>query len=113
MKQLFLIVIIFAFASCKKDDGLPKDIPDCIKTNIEIEKQNTYGASAVTEYLFQGKIVYAVIPSNLIADAATEIHDESCKRICFIGGFGGPAVSQCNGENFFDKAVKKRVIWTR
>lgn len=99
--------------SCKKEDGLPKDIPDCLKQTIETAKQYEYGISEVVEYEYQGKIVYAHSPSLKIADAATPIYDITCNYICSVGGFGGPMINQCNGENFFQKAIKKRVIWTR
>lgn len=107
------ILSLLICLSCKKDDGLPADIPGCIKLTIEAAKQDTYGISDVTEYEYQGKIVYALTPSTLIADASTPIYDQTCKQICSVGGFGGPAINQCNGENFFQKAIKKRVIWTR
>ena len=115
MKRLSFITVLklLLVLSCKKDNGLPSDIPGCIKLTIESAKQNTYGISNVTEYEYQGQIVYALTPSALIADGSTPIYDKTCKEICSVGGFGGPMISQCNGEKFFDKAIKKRVIWTR
>jgi hypothetical protein len=31
--------------------------------------------------------------------------------MCNIGGYAGPRNSNCNGENFFEKALFKRKIW--
>jgi hypothetical protein len=106
---LSLLIVL----SCKKEDGLPKDIPDCLRQTIETAKQNEYGIEEVVEYEYQGQIVYAHTPSSKIADTATPIYDVTCNYVCSVGGFGGPMISQCNGEKFFDKAIKKRVIWTR
>jgi len=68
----------------------------------------------VEEYLFQGKLVYAFQPDETkIADGSTTVKDADCNILCHIGGFGGPSVNLCNGENFFQLAVLKRTIWKK
>ena len=67
----------------------------------------------VDEYEFQGKTVYAFVPDNSMADAATEIKDGNCTTLCSVGGFGGPAINQCNGVAFFPNATFKRNIWRK
>ena len=68
----------------------------------------------VEEYQFQNKLVYAFQPDEKkIADGATTIKDSDCNTICHIGGFGGPSVNRCNGENFFQLAVLKRTVWKK
>lgn len=69
---------------------------------------------SVKEYEFQGKLVYAFEPdTRRIADGSTTIKDAGCKTLCNVGGFGGMAINQCNGGNFFKEAVYKRPIWEK
>ena len=57
---------------------------------------------SVKEYEFQGKLVYAFEPdTGKIADGSTMIKDANCNTLCNVGGFGGMAINQCNGGNFF------------
>jgi hypothetical protein len=68
----------------------------------------------VDEFLFQNKLVYAFLPDgNIIADGSTVIKDANCTTLCNVGGFGGPQINQCNGENFYQQAVLQRTIWKK
>lgn len=82
----------------------------CIKSFIDSNK-TTWQVGSVEEYEFQGKLVYAFTPSKNIMDGTTLIKSASCNNLCNIGGFAGPRNSNCNGDNFFEKAVFKRKIW--
>jgi len=69
---------------------------------------------SVKEYEFQGKLVYAFEPdTRKIADGSTTIKDGNCNTLCNVGGFGGMAINQCNGGNFFKESVYKRTIWEK
>jgi hypothetical protein len=118
MNKLFFILYtgFTLMASCKKDKiVIAANIPPCIREQIEqlaADPNNTIGS--VDEYTFQNVTVYAFEPdSRIIADGSTTIRDAACKNICSIGGFGGPAINLCNGENFFQKAVLVRNIWKK
>ena len=109
----FFSILLLLFVSCKKD--IAPGIPGCIKNEINANKDNpNWEVGRVSEYEFQGQVVYAFIPDgNIVADGSTTIKDASCNTICTIGGFGGPAVNECNGQNFYDHSVLKRNIWTK
>ncbi len=111
--QLFVIALIVFNAACKKCD-VAKDVPSCVENSIRENKNNpNWQFGGVDEYEFQGKLVYAYSPSKNIADGSTSVVTDNCVSLCSVGGFGGPAINQCNGENFFQKAVFKRNIWKR
>ncbi len=117
MKQLSAIifcVLATSLSSCKKCT-VAGDIPACIKNNIENnrDKENWYVAS-VEEYRFQNKLVYAFNPDHkIIADGATFVISLQCDTLCTVGGFGGPDILLCNGDNFSQKAVLVRKVWSK
>ena len=82
----------------------------CIQTFIDSNKA-TWQVGSVEEYEFQGKLVYAFTPSKNIMDGTTLIKSAACADLCSVGGFAGPRNSNCNGDNFFEKALFKRKIW--
>ncbi len=117
MKALLIIVFIlaaFAYAGCEKSD-FPPDIPPCIKDTINVYKNKPdWLIGNVEAYSFQGKIVYAFNPDNKrIADGQTYVVNSDCGIMCAVGGFGGPSINLCNGDNFFQKAVFIRKIWEK
>ena len=118
MKGTLLIIVsllmIFA-TSCKSSYGISPGTPRCISDEIaNNQKKDDWMIGRVEEYQFQGKLVYAFQPDEKkIADGATTIKDANCTTLCNIGGFGGPSVNLCNGENFFQFAELKRIIWKK
>ena len=116
MRQLLFVCMVSATvitAACKKscDD---KNIPGCVKDEIEANKNNDdWEVGGVDEYKFQGQTVFAFTPDERIADGATTIKTVDCVFLCSVGGFGGPSINMCNGENFFEKAVFIRNIWKK
>jgi hypothetical protein len=118
MKGIILILfgIPLIFATCRKSSyGIAADAPRCIYDEITQNQNNeNWMIGSVEEYQFQNKTVYAFQPDEKkIADGATVIKDAGCNTICHVGGFGGPSVNLCNGENFFQLAVLKRTIWKK
>ena len=109
----FLSLLVLLLVSCKKD--IAHGTPACIKSEINTNKNDpNWEVGSVSEYEFQGQLVYAFSPDgNIIADGTTTIEDASCNTLCTIGGFGGPAVNECNGQDFYAYAVFKRNIWTK
>ena len=115
MRQLsifFIVVLLLVLQSCSKDN-IATNTPACIRKEIKSHDKN-WKIGSIDEYLFQNRVVYAFAPDGrIIADSSTEIKDENCNQICTVGGFGGPQIKQCNGENFFQTAVFKRSIWKK
>ena len=118
MKGLFFIVLGIVpvlLTGCKSSHGIAAGTPKCIYQEINQNRNNgDWMTGRVEEYLFQNKMVYAFQPDERkIADGAMTIKDQHCTTICHVGGFGGPSVNLCNGENFFRLAVLKRTIWKK
>ncbi|MFT3705439.1 MAG: hypothetical protein QM802_23930 [Agriterribacter sp.] len=108
------LLAICIIAGCKKKDII-EGVPSCINTKVENIKDdpNQYYIGKVSEYLFQGNIVYTFEPDDRIMDAGTVIINTSCDTVCNVGGYGGPDVVLCNGVKFYDNAVLKRTIWEK
>jgi len=110
---LFLFLIITISGACQKMKTGSSNIPRCIQTYIDSIKNNPgRQVGIVEEYEFQGKLVYAFGPSKNLRDGSTLIKTSDCKDLCNVGGFAGLKNNQCNGDNFFEKSVLKRKIWT-
>jgi hypothetical protein len=114
MKYAAIIALILcSITGCKKKAS-PPGTPSCIEETIQSNKNNSnWPIGRISEYEYQGKLVYTFEPDQRIADASTRIYTDSCAPLCQVGGFGGPNVAMCNGENFYQKAVLKRIIWGR
>ncbi|HEX8333359.1 MAG TPA: hypothetical protein VF622_12085 [Segetibacter sp.] len=115
MKALVLsLVAVVTFYGCDKS-VVQLGTPSCIKQLIWANKINpNWRVEKVEEYEFQGKLVYAFQPDHKrIADGATRIVSADCKQLCYVGGFGGPDITLCNGVNFYQNAVLKREIWSK
>lgn len=109
-----IIIILSVLISCKRPD-IASNIPPCIYKEIAGNKSDPrWYTGSIQEYLFEGKIVYAFNPDNkIIADGATVIKDKNCNTLCSLGGFGGPKINMCSGENFWQTATLKRTIWKK
>jgi hypothetical protein len=115
MKVLIICLIAFVtFGGCDKSFG-PPGTPSCIEQLIWVNKINpNWRIEKIEEYEFQGKLVYTLQPDHKkIADGATRILSADCKQLCYVGGFGGPDITLCNGVNFYQNAVLKREIWSK
>jgi len=117
MSKLFLlclIVSILLVPACRKSkrDHIADNTPGCIREKIRHEARQEYGLSKVDEYLFNNQVVYALVPSQRIADASTEIKRPDCSTLCFVGGFVAGS-QRCDGRDFNQAAVFQRNIWKR
>lgn len=118
MKGILLIMLatLSFSATCRRSaTGIAPGVPECIRAEISNNQLNeNWMTGTVEEYEFQNNLVYAFQPDETrIKDGATTIKDKDCNTLCHIGGFGGPAVNQCQGENFFQKAILKRIVWKK
>lgn len=108
------MAVILLVPACRKSkrEHIADNTPRCIREIIQQEARQPNGLSKVDEYLFDGRTVYALVPSLNIADVPAEIKRPDCTRICFVGGF--VAGSQlCDGRDFNQVAVFQRNIWKR
>ena len=112
---VFSLLLLVTLACAKHKPDIASNIPACIKNEIEKNFENSnWAIGRVEEYRFQFKTVYAFLPDEkIIADAATQIMDSDCQLLCEVGGFGGPGVNLCNGDNFYQSATLVRVIWEK
>lgn len=112
MKILFLssILSFFLFSiQCDKDD--PKsEMPGCLKDKIAIlAKEDCPSVSRVLQYQFQGETVYVIYPKSCGADLTSEIVDQDCKTICYLGGIIGNVT--CDGVIFEDLATGEKQVY--
>ena len=110
MKWITLLAIVTVFGANCQTTKNKATLSTCIQTFIDSNK-TTWQVGSVEEYEFQGKLVYAFTPSKNIMDGTTLIKSASCVDLCSVGGFAGLKNSNCNGDNFFEKAIFKRKIW--
>ena len=108
--KLLLALLVLTLATNCGTTRVQRPVSSCIQNYIEANKGN-WQVGSVEEYEFQGKLVYAFTPSSNIKDGTTLIKSADCKDMCNIGGYAGPRNSNCNGDNFFEKALFKRKIW--
>jgi len=111
LKSYLLLIFIFGLilTSCKKID-VPSDTPVCIKKKIrKLLNEDCPSVKTVYQYNFQGQTVYAFNPKDCGADLSSEIVDNNCNNICWLGGISGNMV--CNGDTFFKAATNERLIW--
>lgn len=115
MKLAFILLLTILTANACHNPDIAKGVPRCIYREISAgRKDSNWMTGTVKEYVFQNRTVYAFEPDiTKIADGATTIKDGECNTLCNIGGFGGMAINQCNGDNFFKAAVYKRTIWEK
>jgi len=109
-KYIFNILILMTilFSSCKKE----KRIPSCINNKVNEFKNiiscNT--GSNVKQYEFQSKLVYVFDPGTCGADMSSEVLDENCNVLGYLGGITGNTT--IDGLDF-SNANYKSTIWSR
>jgi hypothetical protein len=107
MRSLILISLL-ALIACRHLD-VPEKAPACIERKIAAFLPETCeeGAS-VKEYLFQNRKVYVFDHGTCGADMTSEVADERCNTLGYLGGITGN--TQINGEEF-SHATLVRTIW--
>ena len=110
MKKYILIIAAIALVSCQKDDF---GLSDCLNQKIEDFKNGDYACSEdanVKEYEFLGEKVYVFDPGTCGADMTSEVIDEDCNSLGFLGGIAGNI--EISGTNF-SEAIARKIIWKR
>lgn len=109
-KQILLInaLVLSLLMACKKESKTP----DCIDKKIEEFKFyiSCSIGSNVKEYQFQSKRVFVFDPGTCGADMTSEVIDENCNSLGYLGGIAGN--TKINGEDF-SNARLTRTLWTR
>lgn len=96
------------FFACKKSE----ETPSCIDSKITEFKHviSCNQGTNVKEYKFQSNRVYVFDPGTCGADMTSEVMDENCNSLGFLGGIAGN--NTINGESF-DHAKYIRTVWKR
>lgn len=104
----FVFVSTLMLASCNK----PKDgTPDCIVENINsFDNDSNCDDIKVDKYTFQGGDVYVFEPGTCGNDMTSEVMDENCVNLGYLGGIAGN--QEINGEDF-SNAVFIENVWKK
>ncbi|HIP32755.1 MAG TPA: hypothetical protein EYG86_08345 [Crocinitomicaceae bacterium] len=111
MKKIIgiLTFALVALSSCSKDAEDP--VTDCLQDKLLTFDTNVAcnNGATVKEYTFQNKTVFAFDPGVCGADLTTEVLNESCGTIGYLGGITNN--DTIAGDHFGNTAVFVRQIW--
>ncbi len=110
-KIIFIAVLVLTFLfSCSKEK-VAKGTPTCIKQKIdEFSKTECNDGVKVDEYKFEGDVVYVFEPGYCGADMTSEVIDEDCNTLGYLGGIAGN--TKINGVEF-SKANFVKNTWKK
>jgi len=112
-KHFLFLLVLFGLNSChRRMHDNPKALkPGCIDKAVEnFSKTDCDKNPNVKEYTFQGRHVFVFDPGTCGADMTSEVMDQECKTLGFLGGFTGNV--KINGEDF-SNAVYIKTIWEK
>ncbi len=111
LSNIFLTFLLLFLLMCcnSKNKTQTSAKPNCIEMKIvDFKKTACHVGASIKQFNFQNKTVYAFLPGNCGADMTTEVIDENCKTLGFLGGIMGN--TQINGEKFpINQSTK--IIW--
>ena len=108
--SLSILFVAFFNTSCSKLD-IKKGTPSCVKNKIQDFNSTACEEGAnVKSYEFQAMTVFVFDPGTCGADMTSEVIDEECNTLGYLGGIMGN--STINGESF-ESAEFKCVIWEK
>lgn len=112
MKKIFtlLILSLLTMVACEKEDF---GLSDCLDNKIKEFKNSEYACdngANVKEYRFKGEIVYVFDPGLCGADMTSEVIDQDCNFLGYLGGIVGNVM--IDGTDF-SESVFIRIIWER
>ncbi len=106
-----LLFMAISLAACNKDDSNAEaPFPPCLIPAIATFESvyACHSGATVNQYTFQGHLVYTLNPGMCGADMSSEVIDENCKTIGYLGGVTGN--TEINGEEF-GNAVFVKTVW--
>lgn len=113
MKYVLFISVILMMSCGPQKSSSDKENPlediAWISEYIENTKKSPFPTKAmITQYKFNGEIVYLVNGCVDCADAPSFLYNQKKEELCV---FGGMIPNSNNCPDFFDKASDKKVIW--
>jgi len=108
MKKIstILLLVVLSIASCKEE----KLEPNCLNNRIsDLEDSPCDEGVQISLFEFQEEHVYLLEQGNCIADGTTEVVDNQCNTLGFLGGLAGS--NEINGVNFYENATFIEVVW--
>lgn len=115
MKNILTLfaVVLLIFTSCEDNVYSPDEVvvKACVDAKItDFEGKDVCSKSGdIKEYTFQNKKVYVFNPGDCGADMTSEVIDENCNTLGYLGGITGN--SKINNEDFYANAIFVRTIW--
>ena len=105
MKHVITVVVVLLItSSCKKNT------PQCITSDTsDFKKSCCSSGASVKEYDFQGNQVYVFDPGTCGADQTSEVKNDKCGSLGFLGGITGN--TKINGEDF-SNAKYRKTVWS-
>ena len=111
MKKTIAIAVLatVGFLSCSKD--APAPVSECLQSKLlTFDTNSACGQGAtVKEYTYQSKSVFVLDPGTCGADLTSEVIDENCATVGYLGGITGN--DTILGDSFSNNAVYIRQIW--
>lgn len=107
--KFFLLIIPTLFIFLMGCRPIKYNSPSCVNEKIEAFKKDCCENGAnVKEYTFQGEKVFVFDPGTCGADMTSEVINQECKHLGYLGGFIGNM--KINNENF-SNAIFIRTTW--
>jgi hypothetical protein len=110
MRKISILIIlgVLVVTSCKD----VKIEPSCLSDKIsELKDSPCEDGVQIALYAFQNQNVYLLELGNCIADGTTEVVDESCKTLGFLGGLAGS--NEIDGVDFYENSIFIEVVWEK
>ena len=112
-KNVILLISYLLLSGCNahKSTGKTDETPVCITKAIgTFSKTDCAKGVNVKEYTFQGIKVFVFDPGTCGNDMTSEVLDENCKNLGYLGGFTGNV--KINGEDF-SHAILVKTVWEK
>ena len=107
-----LLLFFILIASCKSTKNSQENHSlelTWIQEEIEVYKNHPFPRkSMISEYEYNGEIVFLVESCYQCPDAQSFVYNEKKEKLCTLGGM---VSSTNNCPDFFDKAIKKSILW--
>lgn len=111
MKPVVIILLFALFAGSCYKMTVTYGTPECMEQKIAtFSKQAVCSNATVKLYRFQNEAVYVFDPGSCGADLLSEVANNRCQSIGFLGGIAGN--TQINGVEF-STAVYIKTIWQK
>jgi hypothetical protein len=118
MKVLHFIIISTILFSCSEKETEPlevqltEELSECMEEKMVAFEENGLiceSGAVIAQYNYQDSLVYLFSPGICIADGMTEVTNNRCEAIGFLGGIDGS--SEVNGEEFWSNSEFVENIW--